>query len=163
MDKKTTQNIKVGMFVSIGLILGMGFIFFISEQSVFERHFALYSHFDEAQGLRVGAPIFLAGIQVGTVAAIMFPEILEDKGVLVKMEIARKFQERIRQDSEATVATQGLLGDKAILVSIGTATTEPLKDNSFLKTKRGPSIESFAEKTEGLLNDVQKMVDGLNG
>ncbi|MFO1519120.1 MAG: MlaD family protein [bacterium] len=163
MDKKILQQIKVGIFVSIGILLSMFAIFFVGERNLFEQYYDLYTHFDEISGLRGGAPVFLAGVPVGKVKQITFPKSLEEKGVFVSLEISTNYADRIRQDSEATIVTQGLLGDKGISISVGTQVSEKLKDGDLLKSKKGTSIESFAEKANEVIDDASKLLKNVNG
>ena len=69
-------------------------------------------------GLIEGATVRLAGVQIGRVTAVTLPEQPGSK-VRVTLTIARRFSERIRRDSEARIATQGLLGDKIVEITFG--------------------------------------------
>ena len=61
----------------------------------------------------------LGGLGVGKVSKISFAPDLGDKRIIVTMEISNRFQERIRDDSVARVTGRGVLGDKAIDISLG--------------------------------------------
>src|SRR5207237_781269 len=73
-----------------------------------------------------GATVRLAGVQIGRVTAVTLPEQPGSK-VRVTLTIARRFSERIRRDSEARIATQGLLGDKIVEISFGSPSAPVLK------------------------------------
>lgn len=155
LDKEKTQ-IKVGFFVFAGLLLAMYAIFMIGgEKQLFEPRYKLIAKFKDISGLRVGAPIQLAGLKVGFVDKIKFPESLAEKYIYLTLRINKKFQTRIRKDSDAVINTQGLLGDKFIYVSVGSEDRPVLKDGDYLDSKETISIYNFAEKGGEILEDVR--------
>ena len=164
MKAKTSQQIKVGIFVFVGLVLAMVVIFLLGDGfTLFQRRYTLYSRFDDTSGLRVGAPVYLAGIQVGKVEKLSFPKDLEQRYIQARLEIKKEFQDRIRQDSSSSIVTQGLLGDKAILISVGSASSPELKDEEILPFKQGVSIEGFAKQGGDLLESLNKLSNNING
>lgn len=156
LDKEKTQ-IKVGIFVVVGLLLGMYIIFMIGgEKQLFESQYRLTTQFKDISGLRNGAPIQLAGLKIGFVDKIKFSEDLTKKDIELTLRINKKFQERIRKDSIATVNTQGLLGDKFIYISVGSDSEEVLKNGDFLEGKEVYSIYNLAEKSGEIVEDVKE-------
>lgn len=154
--KKETLHIRVGLFVFAALVVGMFIIFMIgSEKRVFQSHYTLKSTFTDISGLRIGAPVQLAGVGVGFVDNITFPRDLLDKKIEVELRVAKKFQDRIRDDSIATINTQGLLGDKYIFISIGSSDQPVLPDGGFIKTKEVVGLFDLAEKGSEILEDFQ--------
>lgn len=163
MDKKARTQVKVGIFVSLGIILTMFVIFMLEgKQSLFERNITLSAKFKDISGLRQGAAVFLAGVNVGTVSDIHFPKNLEDKAVEVDMKVAARFKDRIRQNSEAAIVTQGLLGDKVILIKVGTPDFSEVKNGDVIKTGKVFSIDSIAEDGGELLENIKEVTKSLN-
>lgn len=164
MRIKTSQQVRVGIFVTLGLILAMVVIFLLGDGfTLFEKQYSLKARFDEVSGLRVGAPVFLAGIQIGKVEQFEFPEKLDESQIIVVMKLNQQYQERIRQDSSASIVTQGLLGDKAIFITQGKATATELKDEDFIEVKEGPSLDTFAKKGGELVDKLNKLVANTDG
>ncbi len=164
MKSKITQQVRVGIFVFLGLILSMLVIFLLGGGTgFFERKFELFARFEDISGLRLGAPVFLAGIQVGKVEGVVFPTNLEEREVMVRMEISKKYQDRIRKDSEASIVTQGLLGDKAVFITMGTPASDELKDDEYITVKQGMSLDSFAKKGGDLLDGFLKLAENVDG
>ncbi|HKX13387.1 MAG TPA: MlaD family protein [bacterium] len=165
MKVKTSQQIRVGIFVFIGLILSMVVIFLLGDGwAIFQRQYNLYGSFKDISGLKLDAPVYLAGIQVGRVDDIQFPVDLKDQKVTIKMKIQQKFKDRIRQNSTARITTQGLLGDKAIFISMGSQENAEMKDGDTLNVKEGLSLEAISDQGTELLDNVTKLsknVDGL--
>lgn len=149
------QYIKVGIFVSIALAVAMFMVFMIgSDKRVFESQYRLNCIFEDISGLRIGAPVQLAGVNVGFVDNINFPRDLMKKEINVTISIAKKYQLRIREDSLATINTQGLLGDKYIFISIGSEDQPELKDGDTIKTKEVVGLFALAEKGGEILDDL---------
>jgi phospholipid/cholesterol/gamma-HCH transport system substrate-binding protein len=85
------------------------------------------TYFDNVQGLIPGAPIRLAGKDVGTVENVLFSDLGEGRPpVQVDLLVEEAVQHRIREDSLATIATIGLLGDKYVEISMGTPAAQVL-------------------------------------
>src|SRR3989338_6972450 len=79
---KHVTQLQVGAFVIVGLALLMMIIFMLgSEKRLFDQQYTLVSWFKNISGLRVGAPVQLAGIHVGTVNQILFGKVLEQTEV----------------------------------------------------------------------------------
>lgn len=152
-------QIQVGAFAAIGLLLLMTVIFLLgSEKKFFEKEYTLTARFDDISGLRAGAPVQLAGIHVGTVTEILFDEQIEQKKVKVVLRITRRFRERIRADSQASIVTQGLLGDKMIFLTIGSTTATELKEGDEISAAP-PSVFYQLLGKEG--QDVVTRVKGI--
>ncbi len=160
-DKRSTQ-LKVGIFVVIGLLFSMYMIFMVGgEQQLFQRQYSITSKFKDISGLRVGAPIQLAGLKVGFVDRIKFPESLEDKDVELTLHINRKYQDRIRKDSVATINTQGLLGDKFVYISVGSPEQQALVDGDSIESRESVSLYNLAEKGGSIISDISEASKSL--
>ncbi len=155
MPRKRLDEFKVGLFVCAGLAMAMIIVFMVgSESQFFERRFTLYTNFSTISGLRVGAPVQLAGLKVGFVDDIRFPDDPASKDIVVLLKVNREFQKRIRSDSVATIETQGLLGDKFVYISVGSESQSVIPDKGILPSKEVTSIFSLAEKAGTIMDDI---------
>lgn len=156
MLRKNILHLRVGIFIVVALALGMLVIFMIgSEKRIFESHYTIKSTFSDISGLRVGAPVQLAGVGVGVVDAIKFPKDLLNREIIVTLRISQKYKERIREDSVATINTQGLLGDKFIYISIGSLDKEQIPNGGFIQSKEVVGLFELAEKGGEIISDLQ--------
>ncbi len=163
MEKRTWLEIRVGIFVCIGLFLSMLVVFLLGgKTSIFQSTYSIYAKFDNVSGLSIGALVSLAGINVGEVEEMTFPANIEDKQTIVRMKINHSFQDRIRKDSKASISTQGLLGDKYIYITMGSSQNSPLKDGDMMATDRGLSIESFADSGQKILDQANESLKKMN-
>jgi len=157
MDKKIANNVILGAFVGLGL-LGFCFLVFTmgGGKGIFSSSYTLYAKFADVKGLHFGSEISLSGLRIGTVGEITVTE-GEAKELLVQLAIAKKFARSIRQDSVATIRTQGVLGDKYIEISIGSPELTMLKEGDFISARKEKDLFSRGGKlVEGIAAQFKK-------
>lgn len=165
MKRRNTEQfqIQVGAFLAIGILLAMMMIFVLgSRSSLFQEQYSLICYFEDISGLRVGAPVQLAGINVGVVEEIAFEESLARTTVKLKLKINKDFQKRIRTDSYATVATQGLLGDRMVFITVGSEKSSMLKDGAVIEAQNPTGFTQLVENGDKLMMDAKKFMKNLN-
>ncbi len=114
------RELKVGFVILLALAsLALG-IFLIGEQgALFGRKSRYFVRFETVEGLAVGNPVQLNGVNVGVVEEIVLPERVDEKLLTVRISVDRRYADRVRTDSEARIRTLGLLGDKYIGLTSG--------------------------------------------
>jgi phospholipid/cholesterol/gamma-HCH transport system substrate-binding protein len=114
--------IRAGVFVALALALLAVVVLLIGKANrVFDRQVSYHMYFENVEGLKTDSPVWLGGLEVGRVSGIDFLSDVEDPRIDVKVELARRFSNRIRADSVARITGRGVLGDKAIDISMGSA------------------------------------------
>jgi phospholipid/cholesterol/gamma-HCH transport system substrate-binding protein len=152
-------EIKVGIFVVVILFLFGVAIFAIgSHQKYFQRQYTLWASFSNIKGLIVGSPVRLAGLTVGRVNAILFPEDPEAKTITVDLKINKGVQKRICEDSIASIQTMGLLGDKYVEISLGSPQCGVLVDNARIKSVEPIDLMEYATKLEEAIDAVNTIL-----
>jgi phospholipid/cholesterol/gamma-HCH transport system substrate-binding protein len=126
----------------------------------FERKYDLVAEFTEVGGLIEGATVRLAGVQIGRVTRVTLPAEVGGK-VRVTLTIARRYAERIRRDSEARIATQGLLGDKIVEITLGTAAAPPLKPGEILASKEAFEMQQMFKAGVDTMQTVRELAASL--
>ena len=150
MSKESGYQWKLGMFVILGLVLFVGTIYFVGKQkNLFGSTFELYSKFNSVSGLEVGNNVRLSGINIGTVDEIDF---LNDTTVVVKLVIKDEVRQFIKKDAIASISSDGLMGDKVLVISSGKKSNIIVEDNDHLASKR-------AIEMDDLMISVKKSVD----
>src|ERR1700729_3804839 len=100
----------------------------------FTKRITLVSYFDNAEGLRVGAPVRLSGVDIGNVAKILvFPD--KDKQltpVEIVMKVSTKYSFNLRRDPKTSLATAGVLGETFMDMDSWEATGPPARDGDTL-------------------------------
>ena len=110
-------KVRLGLFVAGGLALFVLAIFIIGKQkNLFNPVFKLTTTFYNVSGLQVGNNIRFSGIVVGTVDNIA---IINDSTVKVSMLIKKEVRQFIKSDSQVSVGSEGLIGDRLLVISQG--------------------------------------------
>ena len=133
MSRKNMTNIKLGIFVLSGLLFLVLLLYMIGRNSnLFGATYPLKARFSNVQGLVVGNNVRYAGIETGTVKSI---EILNDTLVEVTMIIEQKMKSIIRKNAQASIGTEGLVGNRVINISPASTPGPAAEENDLLVTK----------------------------
>ena len=96
---------------------------------MFDPVFNISTKFKNVSGLQVGSTIRFSGINVGTVENI---ELINDSTVKVDMILKKEVQKFIRADSKAGIGSEGLIGDKLIVISQGNPSSKLVKNGQYI-------------------------------
>lgn len=141
MADQSREFIRLGLFVTIGLASLIFLLYFIgSRQQLFSSAFPLEAVFRNVNGLKKGNNVRLAGIDIGTVRQITM---LSDTAVLVKFQIRKSFAGFIQEDATATVGTDGLMGNRIIIISPGNGKSLGVSENFRLRSKEALDIDAM--------------------
>ena len=163
MQHKDHLQFKVGLFILLALaVIGIIILALGRESNLFEREFTVYADFADISGLRAGAPVYLAGLSVGQVGGIDFQENLNTKTIRVKLTINQSYQDRVRRNSVASIQSQGLLGDKLVFISVGSATEPMVEEGAILMSETPVDLYAFIEKGSVLLDSVNQAVEQIH-
>ncbi|HEU5323708.1 MAG TPA: MlaD family protein [Methylomirabilota bacterium] len=155
------RKVRVGLFVMIGLAVFLGMIYALGARArLFEARYTLHAEFTEVGGLAEGATVRLAGVQIGRVSGVHLPAEPGGK-VRVDMSIARRFADRVRRDSMARIETQGLLGDKIVEITVGTATAPPTRPSDVIASRDPADIGQVLSQGAQTVQDVASLAGSL--
>jgi phospholipid/cholesterol/gamma-HCH transport system substrate-binding protein len=134
MDTHTQRfKVRLGLFIAGGLLFFAIAIFLIGkQQNLFNPVFKITTTFFNVSGLQVGNNVRFSGINVGIVDAI---RIINDSTVQVDMLIRKDVQEFIKADSEASINSDGIIGDKVLVISQGSNTSPMATDGQRIKSQ----------------------------
>ncbi len=149
---------RLGAFIVVTLAVLAGGVFIIgSKQYLFQSTYKLRAQFDNVAGLAEGADVQLGGVHSGTVTVILLPTRPGEK-VSVVMEMARSTREIIKQDSVASIETEGLLGNQYLAVSFGSAGQGDVKDGQIIQSIPPLEMADLLKRTSGILNSSQQAI-----
>jgi phospholipid/cholesterol/gamma-HCH transport system substrate-binding protein len=150
-----SKTIRVGLLVTISLLVLMVFLFFIgSEQKIFARKNEYEVRFDSVAGLAQGNPVKISGVTVGVVRDIELPRDPKQRDVRISLMVDRKFAERIRGDSRARLKKLGLLaGDAYIDITPGSPRLDALEPGSIIPAQRQTNYEQLITSGEDLVDN----------
>ncbi|MCV9933044.1 MlaD family protein [Flavobacterium sp. LS1R47] len=150
MNKESGFKWKLGMFVTIGLILFMLTIYFIGkQQNLFGSTFHITSTFKTVSGLQVGNNVRFSGINIGTVEDI---QLINDSSVVVKLIIKDEVRQFIKTDARASIGSEGLMGDKVLTISPGNKSNKIIANDGKIA-----SIDAI--EMDDIMKSVKKSVD----
>lgn len=167
----TFSQLRVGLFVLFGLVV-LGFLILNStgDFNPFAKKLRLKARFSQADGLREGAEVQLAGVHIGKVESVVLlpPDSPEDEKIEAVMAVDRDLNnrpitERIRTDSTAQlVATSLLANDKMINITPGTQKGSAVNENHVLNSTAAISINQLTQTGNDLLNQINKIATPAN-
>ena len=167
-NKNTNNNIRLGLFVSIGIALFILAIYFIGDkQHLFSKTIRLSSMFKDIGGLQIGNNVRFSGINVGTIDDIV---IVSDSLVRVDVIIEKKVQKFIKKNAKATIGSEGLMGNKVLNISPGIGFNQPIiRDNDTINTLRLASMDDIMMKMDSvagnavyITNDLKAMLSNVH-
>lgn len=138
---KAKTELIVGIFVIVGIVAFVYLSVTLGDIELFgNNNYNVFASFDSVTGLKVGAKVEIAGVEVGKVSGI---ELDVDQAV-VKMDILKEV--KISDDSVASIRTQGIIGDKYIKLSLGGSEEYIENAGDIFETESAISLEELVSK-----------------
>jgi phospholipid/cholesterol/gamma-HCH transport system substrate-binding protein len=165
------SQLKVGVLVLVALAALTALVFLMSGNTggFFAGKITLRSYFENSAGLKVGAPVNLEGVTIGSVQKIRIVPERKLTPVEVTMHISKKFVTALHTDSKTSLETIGVLGDTVVDISSKLATGAEPKDGAELQTTETPNLSDVIKSSQGtieqlntILAKVDNLVDSLN-
>jgi phospholipid/cholesterol/gamma-HCH transport system substrate-binding protein len=152
---------RLGVFIIATLLIFAAGIFVIgSKQYLFSRTYRLKAQFATVVGLDAGAEVRIAGVHTGTVREIDLPSKPTDK-VTVLMDLQESTHAIVKQDSVATIETEGLLGNEYVAISFGSEQAQNVKDNDMIGSQAPLVIADLMKKADGILDTSQAALKNI--
>jgi phospholipid/cholesterol/gamma-HCH transport system substrate-binding protein len=153
------SQLKVGItVVAAALVLAVLIILMSGSGGLFTPKVILRSYFFDAQGLRVGAPVRLSGVDIGNVSHIHIVPNQPLAPVEVIMKVNRKYRFSLRKDSKTLLSTAGVLGETYINIDSSTATGPEVSNNDVLKSNEQTGYQDVMRSTQNALQNMQALL-----
>lgn len=154
----SSRLVRVGTFLAVTLLVLAGVVFILGRsQSLFSNKSRLHTSFDNTGGLVAGAPVRLAGVDVGIVQSIHFDRNPRVKRVHVILGVESQYLDRIREDSVARLTSKGLLGDMLINITVGSPDVPALKNGSTLRSQETEGLTEIIESVQDAINEIRSL------
>ena len=148
------RYVGVGIFVVVGTVLfALGLFLIGNQHSFFAKHVELYTEFKNLNGLANGAKVRVGGFDAGEVADISVPG-SPSAGFRLKLQLNEQVRGLIRTDSVATIVTEGVVGDKVLLIRPGSPNSPEAAPFSELRSKETSDIADLIQKSTTLVSDA---------
>jgi phospholipid/cholesterol/gamma-HCH transport system substrate-binding protein len=153
------SQLRVGLTVVVASIILMVLIFLMSGTGGwFTRKIHLTAYIDNAGGLREGAPVRLAGVDIGNVTKVRVTQNRPQTPVEVDMKVATTYAFALRKDSIAMLATAGVLGETFVDIDSSVAKGPEVHDGDTLLTKEQPDIQDVVRASQGTLENLDSLI-----
>jgi len=168
-ESPNKQAVIVGVFIFIGLAFLLAGILIVGNiRETFNPKMGVVSIFDDVGGLKDGNNVWYSGVKIGTVSNMNF---FGKSQVEVSLKIATKAQKYIRKDAKVKISTDGIIGNKIIVIYGGTEDFAQVEEGDTLAVERTFTsedvINTLQDNNENLLTITSnikiltnKLVDG---
>jgi phospholipid/cholesterol/gamma-HCH transport system substrate-binding protein len=154
---------RLGAFIVVTMAILVAGVFIIGgKQYLFSSTYQLKAQFDNVEGLDAGGDVRVGGVHSGTVRNIVLPHHPGDK-VTVLVDLAKSTHEIIKQDSVATIETEGLLGNQYLAISFGSAGKPDVRDGDMIASQPPLEMAALLQKASGILDSSQQAIQDATG
>jgi phospholipid/cholesterol/gamma-HCH transport system substrate-binding protein len=153
------SQLRVGLTVLFASVT-LGVLIFVMSGTGgwFTHKITLRSYFDNASGLREGAPVRLAGVDIGNVTGIRIVKEKPTTPVEVTMKVNTKYSFNLRKDSVTLMSTAGILGETFVDVDSSSAKGPEVTDGDTLAARDQPDIQDVVRASQGTLQNMDSLL-----
>jgi phospholipid/cholesterol/gamma-HCH transport system substrate-binding protein len=165
------SQLRVGALVLAAVAVLIGLIFLMSGSSggLFARKVVLRAYFQNAAGVKNGAPVTLQDVTIGNVIRVRVVPERNPTPVEVTMRVGKEFEQALHTDSTASISQAGVLGDSYVDLDSARATGPVPANNAELRTTGAPSIQDVIrtsnisiDELTALIRKLETLTDSLN-
>jgi phospholipid/cholesterol/gamma-HCH transport system substrate-binding protein len=165
----TWTELRVGLFVLAATALLVVVIFYVTGAGALGPKYRLHAFLPEVDGLTVGAPVRLDGVEIGNVEKIVVAVLkpgekpVKGRSIRVDMRIQKEFQDYIRSDSSAGLITEGLLGNRYVDIDRGFIGRK-LENEEEIAGREEKALKAVVERSADMmqsLSDISKQASAV--
>jgi phospholipid/cholesterol/gamma-HCH transport system substrate-binding protein len=163
----TWAELRVGLFVLAATALLVVVIFYVTGAGALGPKYRLHTFLPEVDGLTIGAPVRLDGVEVGNVEKISVAlskpgeRLAKDRSIQVDMRIQKEFQDYIRSDSSAGLITEGLLGNRFVDIDRGFV-GRTLQNDEEVPGREEKALKAIVERSADMMDSLSKIAQQAN-
>ena len=153
----TWDQLRVGLVILVALgIIGVAVYKLGQAANLFAKRYELIAYLPDANGLRPGGAVMVAGQLAGTVKSIEFLPVDQDttRNLRLTLQIDAGLQEQIRRDSKGKLRSMGLLGDKAFDITPGTPRARVLQAGDTVTVVQSLDYEAVIAQASSAVTDM---------
>jgi phospholipid/cholesterol/gamma-HCH transport system substrate-binding protein len=157
-----TRLARLGAFIFLTLaVLAAGVFIIGSKQYLFSSTYQVKALFDNVAGLAAGANVQVGGVVSGTVHSISLPDKPGDK-ITVLVDLEKSTHAIVKEDSIATIETEGLLGNQYLAISFGSNGQPDVKDGETIRSQPPIVMGDLIKKASVILDSSQQTMQNAN-
>ena len=154
-------EIKVGVLITFALFVLVWASFSGGGTSIFDKKVSYIAYFDNVSGLVKGAPVWIAGVEVGNVSSIKFVNLDSAGQIELKLRVKKSVTNMITIDASIKLGTIGMIGDKYVEIIPGTLGKPLIAENSAIKTSATGDLAAIISEGEDLISSSRKTMGNL--
>jgi phospholipid/cholesterol/gamma-HCH transport system substrate-binding protein len=153
----TWDQLRVGLVIFVALaVIGIAVYKLGQAANLFAKRYELIAYLPDANGIRTGGAVMVAGQLAGSVKSIEFLPVDADttRNLRLTLQIDEGVKEQIRRDSKGKLRTMGLLGDKAFDITPGTPRFPVLQNGDTVTVARSLDYEAVIAQASSAVTDL---------
>lgn len=159
IQQQVSYHLKLGVFLAIGALLLASGIFFIGQmRNLFSRTFSVYAVFSDVDGLQAGNNVRFGGMHIGSIQSVAM---ISDTSIRVFMIIEKNMNQFIADDAIATIGSDGLMGNKLLIISPGSALHPRIKADAEIRTQMPPRLDELLHRLSSTIQNVTQITADL--
>ncbi len=159
MRKEQTDVTKLGVFVTLAVVLFTVAVYYIgNQQNLFGANFRVNTVFSHAKGLQPGNNVRYSGIDVGIVDRI---EIVNDTAIRVEMLLERRVRSFMRSNAVAKIGSDGLVGNMIININPGQGVGEPITEGGVISSTTNMETDEVMNSLESTTENIALLTEKL--
>ncbi len=151
-----SREVRVGLFLVVAFFILIALFELVGKETIFERMVEYRTSFKSIPGLKVGDPVRLAGVDVGTVKDVRLV------GARVEVAMRVKPGTPVKTDSIATIKLTSLLGTNFVDLTFGSPTAQVAPDGSLLQSSEPPDLNTLLARLNDAAGDIQTLAKQFN-
>lgn len=156
-----SREFRLGLFVVAALLVfGAGVFLIGNREMLFQSNYRLNATFKNVAGLSNGAEVRVGGLQQGAVKRII-PPTQPDGSFVVQMNIDNATRDVVKKDSVASIASEGLVGDKYVEISFGSKDAPRVNNGDTITGEAPLEMSDLLKKTNGILDSAKGAVESI--
>lgn len=151
-----SREIRVGLFLVVAFLILIALFELVGKETIFARMLEYRTSFKSIPGLKLGDPVRLAGVDVGTVRDIRVI------GARVEVAMRVKPETPVKTDSIATIKLTSLLGTNFVDLTFGSPAAQTAPDGSLLQSSEPPDLNTLLVRLNDAAGDIQTLAKQVN-
>jgi phospholipid/cholesterol/gamma-HCH transport system substrate-binding protein len=153
------RAVTVGIFIFLGIVfLVVGIMAIGNVRKTFVKTIMVTAVFDDVEGLKIGNNVWFSGVKVGTVKRMEF---VDKSQVKVTIRIEENAGTHIRKDAKAKISSEGLIGNKIIVLYGGSESVPPVEDGDAIVVEKTTSTEEMMNTLEESNKNLKAITDDV--
>lgn len=155
MQKRERASWRVGLLVVVAtVLLVLGILIIGNQNNLFRRMNRYVVDFDDIKGLQDGSPVQLNGVAVGRVEQVALSPDPAQRSIAVRIAVDKRFSSLVRSDTQVRIKTLGLLGDKFVEITAGSAGAPQVENGGKLTAGHQPDVDALLDSSGDLVDNV---------